>query len=114
MSIESLMGILLMIVAVAGMGADFCFQPETEDRIINPAKCVSVFLFYLGTLLLAPAAFALYLPIFHYSGVTMAIYGVAMVIIGTVATMFAKRLWFEFFMLYAKFMKRSSSTLRSP
>ena len=99
MSTESLLGLLFMLAAVVFMGAEFRFQSQTEDRIITSAKCVTLFIFYLGTLLLAPAVVA-YLPTFTHPGITnIIVYGAATVIFGILATVFASRLWFEMLVL---------------
>ena len=104
MSMDAILGLSLMLVAAAGLGLDLCFQPY-KGRIITSAKFITVCIYFLGTLLFAPTMIAAYLPVFGYPIVTMIIYGVATVIFGLLATVFASVLWFEFFMHFNKFMK---------
>lgn len=102
MDTESIGGILLMLIGAFGMGADLCFQ-YVRSRIITGAKLTSVFIFYLGALLYAPVAVALF-PIGdvgHWVAVIM--YGATAAIAGLAVTLVASLLWFGFYTGFVKF-----------
>lgn len=113
MDIQSKVGILMMLVAVAVMGGGLCFQPISRARTITSAKCIAVSTYYVGALLLEPAVVALYPRTFGYSGVMVAIYGVATIVLWFTAAAVASMLWFEFRTGFDRFDNRYKKTLTS-
>ena len=113
MDTESIAGLLLMLFAVALMGASLCFQPISRARVITTAKCIAVSIYYLGALLLEPAAVALHPLTFGYSGVTVGIYGILTIALWFVATVVASMVWFEFRARFDKFDGRYKTTILS-
>lgn len=111
MGIEAILGILLMLVATALMGWDLQVH-YGKSGTITGAKCVSVFWYFLGALLLAPAAVALFPTIFNRT-MTILIYGTVMVFIGLVATVFMSWLWNQFLMRHERCAKRHGGILIS-
>ena len=120
MSIESIAGISLMLIAVVGMGIEsFCFpkmdsattsMPGVALFSITMPRGVSLFMYSIGAFLLAPTAIALYVPIFaSYPKAALilasSIYSAMAVIFGFLATMCMSWLLHEFFRIGPLFLR---------
>ncbi len=126
MDTQSLVGILLILIAVAGMGIEsFCFPKMDSATTSMPGiilfsitvpRSVSLFMYSIGVLLLAPTAVALYMPIFaSYPKAALiivsSIYSAMMVIFGFLATMLMNRLLHEFFRISPLFLRMAMTPI---